>query len=55
MIDADVDGDSSIGVLDLLIMLRQWGVCDLCEADLDGSGGVDTIDLQLLIDAWLGL
>jgi len=55
VIDADVDGDSSIGVLDLLIMLRQWGVCDLCGADLDGSGGVDTIDLQLLIDAWLGL
>jgi len=55
VIDSDVDGDASIGVLDLLIMLRQWGTCDLCDGDVDGSGSIDAIDLQYLIDAWLGL
>ena len=55
VIDADVDGDASIGVLDLLELLMRWGSCDLCGADLDGSGIVDAADLSLLIDAWLSL
>ncbi|MDP6311502.1 MAG: hypothetical protein QF781_05010 [Phycisphaerales bacterium] len=55
VIDADVDGDASIGVLDLLELLMRWGSCDLCGADLDGSGIVDAVDLSLLIDAWLAL
>jgi hypothetical protein len=53
VIDADIDGDASIGVLDLLKLLTQWGMCDLCRGDLEGSGHVDSVDLYLLIDAWL--
>jgi hypothetical protein len=53
IIDADIDSDASIGVLDLLMLLTQWGMCDLCPGDLEGSGHVDSVDLYLLIDAWL--
>lgn len=55
VIDGDVDGDASIGVLDLLQLLTEWGQCDQCESDLEGSGEVDSADLYLLLDAWLGL
>ncbi len=48
----DVDGDSGVGVLDLIEVLSNWGECDGCPADLDGDGFVTVIDLLEVLSAW---
>ncbi len=52
----DLDGDGTVGVRDLLILLSSWGPCPGppadCAADLDGSGNVGIADLLLLLSAW---
>lgn len=53
---ADLDGDGTVGVVDLLILLGAWGRCppspELCPADLDGNGQVGVTDLLMLLGAW---
>ncbi len=49
---ADLDGDGSVAVTDLLAMLAAWGPCASCPADLDGDGSVGVIDLLALLAAW---
>ena len=49
---ADLDGDGSVGVKDLLILLGVWGPCKGCPADFDGSGDVGVKDLLILLGAW---
>ncbi len=52
----DLDGDGTVGVLDLLILLGDWGPCSdppaECPADLDGTGEVDVLDLLILLSGW---
>ncbi len=49
----DLDGDGSVGVSDLLIVLGAWGPCRAdCAADLDESGDVGVPDLLLLLSNW---
>ncbi len=51
----DLDGDGSVGVADLLILLANWGPCkecDNCEADLDGNCTVGVADLLILLSNW---
>jgi hypothetical protein len=48
---ADLDGDGSVGIDDLLALLNRWGSDDEI-GDLDGDGTVDTDDLLLLIQDW---
>ncbi|MCH8822004.1 MAG: hypothetical protein IH984_00715 [Planctomycetes bacterium] len=53
--DADLDGNGTVGVGDLLILLVNWGLCDDCEictADLNGSCSVNTMDLLILFSNW---
>ncbi len=50
--DADLDGNGTVGIGDLLIMLAQWGPCGACPADLDGSGSVGINDLLDLLAVW---
>ena len=53
--DADLDGDGSVGVKDLLILLGSWGPCDDCNdciADLDGDCTVGVGDLLILLGNW---
>jgi len=47
----DVDGDGSVGVLDLLIVLSEWGKDGSC-ADLNLDGIVDAVDLLLVLEHW---
>ena len=49
-----LDGDGSVGIADLLILLGGWGACPPppCPADLDGDGSVGIADLLLLLAAW---
>ncbi len=51
----DLDGDGSVGVVDLLILLANWGPCkecDNCEADLDSDCTVGVADLLILLGNW---
>ncbi len=53
--DADLDGDGSVGVTDLLILLANWGPCrdcNTCSADLDGDCSVGVTDLIMLLSNW---
>ena len=54
-IPGDLDGDGSVGVNDLLILLASWGPCPDCKdcpADLDGSCSVGVADLLILLANW---
>jgi hypothetical protein len=51
----DIDGDGTVGLGDLLIVLAAFGPCpdgDPCPADLDGSGDVSFLDLVQVLAAW---
>ncbi|MCH8007194.1 MAG: hypothetical protein IH888_13370 [Planctomycetes bacterium] len=51
----DLEGNGSVGVKDLLILLGVWGPCPPkgdCPADFDGSGDVGVKDLLILLGAW---
>ncbi len=51
----DLDGDGSVGASDLLILLANWGPCDVCEActaDLNGDCTVGAADLLILLANW---
>lgn len=49
---ADLDGDGTVGVPDLILLLGSWGVCPCCPADLDGNGVVRVPDLIILLGSW---
>lgn len=52
---ADLDGDGSVGVGDLLILLGNWGPCrscDDCQADLNGDCVVGVADFLILLANW---
>ncbi len=48
----DLDGDCTVGIIDFLELLSQWGPCNGCAADLDGDGVVGIIDFLLLLTNW---
>ena len=51
----DLDGDGTVGVKDLLLLLGSWGPCSDCSdclADLDGDCTVDVMDLLILLGNW---
>jgi hypothetical protein len=47
----DLDGDGTVGPVDLGILLGAWGT-DSSQADLDGDGIVGPADLALLLSDW---
>ncbi|MCH2148545.1 MAG: S8 family serine peptidase [Phycisphaerales bacterium] len=49
---ADIDGNGSVGVDDLLALIANWGPCTGCAGDFDESGAVGVDDLLLLIGSW---
>jgi hypothetical protein len=50
--EPDLDGDCTIGVVDLLGLLAAWGPNPGHPADADGSGTVDVLDFLGLLAAW---
>lgn len=51
----DLNGDGVVDVLDLLILLNNWGSCpdcDDCPADLNGDCNVGVADLLILLSNW---
>jgi len=54
-VPGDIDGDGTVGVSDLLILLGEWGPCDdpdNCPADLDNNNSVGVNDLLTLLSNW---
>ncbi len=49
---ADLDGDGTVGVSDLIVMLSSWGDCSGCPADLDHDDRVAFTDVVILLNAW---
>ncbi len=53
---ADVTGDSTVNIADLLEVISSWGDCPIppasCPADVNGDGVVNIIDLLGVIAAW---
>jgi probable HAF family extracellular repeat protein len=47
----DLDGDCTVGVADLMILLSEWG-SSVSPADLNGDHIVDVVDLLILLDNW---
>ncbi|MBK34862.1 MAG: hypothetical protein CME26_04945 [Gemmatimonadetes bacterium] len=47
----DLDGSAEVDVLDLLIIISEWGPSH-SPADLNYDGIVDVLDLLLILDAW---
>ncbi len=47
---ADINGDDTVDVLDLLEVLSQWGTAG--SADITGNGVVDVLDLLEVLSAW---
>jgi probable HAF family extracellular repeat protein len=49
---ADLDGDGSVGPMDLAALVGAWGACGACAADLDDDGAVGPGDLAILLGSW---
>lgn len=54
---ADLDGDGSVDVVDLLILLANWGACPSpcppqCPVDLNSDCSVGVTDLLILLSYW---
>ncbi len=49
---ADLDGDGSVGILDLLSLLAAWGTDPAGPPDFDGDGTVGILDLLSLLTNW---
>jgi hypothetical protein len=49
---ADISGDGTVNVSDLLSMIKVWGPCSGCSADLNSDGNVDVTDLLEVVGAW---
>jgi plastocyanin len=49
---ADVDGDGTIDVNDVLAVIGDWGPCPGCGTDTNGDGVVDVNDILYVIAAW---
>lgn len=48
----DINGDGSVGILDLSVLLSTWGSTTDLRADLNGNGQIDLIDLSTLLSNW---
>ncbi len=49
---ADVNGDGTVGINDLLELLAAWGPCACCAADINGDGTAGINDLLEMFAAW---
>ncbi len=51
----DMDGDGIVGVVDLLLLLAEWGLCGPtaeCSADYNGDAMVGVVDLITMLGNW---
>jgi hypothetical protein len=48
----DLNGDGTVGGVDLGILLGDWGPCAGCRSDLNADGSVGADDLAILFSSW---
>jgi predicted outer membrane repeat protein len=51
-IEADLDGDGTVDIADVLVLLAAWGSNPEHPADLNGDGLVGIVDFLELLAAW---
>lgn len=49
---ADINGDDTVDVDDLITLIGDWGPCGDCPADINNDGDVGADDLLLVLAAW---
>lgn len=49
---ADIDGDGTVDVNDLLAVIGDWGSCPDCDTDINDDTVVDVNDVLSVIAAW---
>ena len=49
---ADINGDGSVNVEDILAVIETWGPCSGCPADINNDEYVDVTDLLEVVGAW---
>jgi glucose/arabinose dehydrogenase len=49
---ADINGDGTVGVADILAMIDNWGACSGCDTDINNDGTVNVTDLLEVVGAW---
>ena len=59
VIPGDLDGDGFVTILDFLLLLGEWGKCELpcppsCLGDIDQDCIVGITDFLLLLANWTG-
>ena len=48
----DLNNDGLVNVMDVLILIAEWGECNQCSADINEDGYVQIQDILILIGAW---
>ena len=49
---ADINGDGTVNVTDLLQVIASFGQCPNCIEDMDGDGFVGIFEILTLLDTW---
>lgn len=50
---SDVDGNGVVDISDLLVVVSEWGICEMgCAGDTNGDGRIDADDLLMVISLW---
>ncbi|MBC8310410.1 MAG: PQQ-dependent sugar dehydrogenase [Planctomycetes bacterium] len=49
---ADINGDGTVGVADILGLIDSWGPCSGCDADVNDDGVVDVTDMLEVVGSW---
>ena len=49
---ADIDGNGTVDVADLLEVIGNWGYCLKCPADINQDDEIDVTDLLAVVGAW---
>ena len=48
----DANGDGLVGILDVLVVIADWGPCDGCAGDQNGDGQASILDILFIIANW---
>ena len=51
-IPGDANGDGFVGILDVLVVIADWGPCDGCAGDQNEDGQASILDILLIIANW---
>ena len=50
--ELDANGDGMVGILDILIVIADWGPCDGCAGDVNEDGVNNVLDIVTLVN-WI--